>query len=154
ENYEVLGTWPLAITAYNHGRAGIARAVRETGTTDIGQIVHRYRGPLFGFASRNFYAEFLAALAVEQERQQYFGDIPVDRPFKGDEVHLTRAVSGKIAASCAEVTPADLAVLNPAVDAAVFTGRGNLPRGYLLRVPAGTRERFMQRLAQIAADGR
>ncbi|MDP6413931.1 MAG: lytic transglycosylase domain-containing protein, partial [Gammaproteobacteria bacterium] len=27
-NYSVLGTWPLALTAYNHGAAGIARAVR------------------------------------------------------------------------------------------------------------------------------
>ncbi len=31
ENYEVLGSWPLAITAYNHGRAGIARAVSRDG---------------------------------------------------------------------------------------------------------------------------
>ena len=28
-NYEKLGTWPLAITAYNHGPAGMANAVRN-----------------------------------------------------------------------------------------------------------------------------
>ena len=32
-NYSVLGTWPLALTAYNHGAGGISRAVRQTGTT-------------------------------------------------------------------------------------------------------------------------
>jgi membrane-bound lytic murein transglycosylase D len=38
-DYEELRTWPLALTAYNHGRAGVARAVREVGTRDLGEIV-------------------------------------------------------------------------------------------------------------------
>lgn len=154
ENYEALGSWPLAITAYNHGRYGMARAVRELGTDDIGKIVKRYRGPLFGFASRNFYAEFLAALHVERNYKDYFGDLQFDAPFAGDEVQLSEALGGHVAASCAEVPAAELAALNPAVDSAVFSGGGNLPRGYLLRVPQGTAGAFQQRLAQIAADAR
>src|SRR5262249_41445199 len=62
ENYDMLGPWPLAITAYNHGANGMKQAVATVGTTDFGVIVQRYRGPLFGFASQNFYAEFLAAI--------------------------------------------------------------------------------------------
>jgi membrane-bound lytic murein transglycosylase D len=38
----VLKSWPLAITAYNHGIAGVRRAVRETGTDDLGEIAKRY----------------------------------------------------------------------------------------------------------------
>jgi membrane-bound lytic murein transglycosylase D len=68
-----LGNWPLAITAYNHGPAGVARGVKEVGSRDIGELVQRYRGRAFGFASRNFYAEFLAALEVIYQRQLYFG---------------------------------------------------------------------------------
>jgi membrane-bound lytic murein transglycosylase D len=154
ENYEALGSWPLAITAYNHGRAGVQRAVRETGTTDIGTIVKRYRGPLFGFASRNFYAEFLAALAVEGAHRDYFGELQFDPPFVSDEVPLESALSGQVAASCANVSATELAALNPAVDSAVFTLPGNLPRGYLLRVPPGSSGEFSQRLAQIASDAR
>lgn len=155
ENYEALGSWPLAITAYNHGRAGIARAVRETGTDDIGKIVKHYRGPLFGFASRNFYAEFLAALHVERRYKDYFGELRFDTPFVGDEVQLPQALGSHVAASCADVPPEELAALNPAVDSAVFRGSGgNLPRGYLLRVPQGTAGAFQQRLAQIASDAR
>ncbi len=154
ENYETLGSWPLAITAYNHGRAGIARAVRETGTSDIGKIVRHYRGRLFGFASRNFYAEFLAALHVERDYKRYFGELQFDPPFVGDEVQLSQALGGHVAARCAEVSPEELAALNPAVDSAVFRGSGNLPRGYLLRVPPGTAGAFQQRLAQIASDAR
>ena len=154
ENYDALGSWPLAITAYNHGRAGVARAVRETGSSDIGVIVKRYRGPLFGFASRNFYAEFLAALAVERSYKDYFGDLQFDSPFQGDEVQLSEALAGSVAARCADIPPEELAALNPAVDSAVFVGAGNIPRGYLLRVPPGTAGAFQQRLAQIASDAR
>ncbi len=153
-NFEALGSWPLAITAYNHGRAGMMRAVSDTGTTDIGAIVRRYHGPLFGFASRNFYAEFLAAIAVEGAAEQYFGPLDFDAPFRGDEVRLQQALAGKVAASCAATSPAELAVLNPAVDSAVFLGRGNIPRGYLLRVPPGSAGHFAQRLAEVAADAR
>ena len=60
-HYDELNSWPLAITAYNHGLEGVRRAKRAVGTDDIGRIVAEYRGPRFGFASRNFYAEFLAA---------------------------------------------------------------------------------------------
>jgi membrane-bound lytic murein transglycosylase D len=80
DNYEKLGTWPLAITAYNHGANGMRRAVDTVGTTDFGAIVQRYRGPLFGFASQNFYAEFLAALEVSQNYKQYFGDLLFTEP--------------------------------------------------------------------------
>jgi membrane-bound lytic murein transglycosylase D len=153
-NYEVLGNWPLAITAYNHGRAGIARAVRETGTDDIGKIVTRYQGPLFGFASRNFYAEFLAALHVERHYKDYFGDLKFEAPFVGDEVPLSEALAGHVAASCAEVPPERLAALNPAVDSQVFLRNGNIPRGYVLRVPQGTADAFQARLAQIASAAR
>ena len=61
-NYRLLGSWPLAITAYNHGAEGMRRARDELGTDDIARIVHDYHSPSFGFASRNFYVSFLAAL--------------------------------------------------------------------------------------------
>lgn len=80
ENYRMLGTWPLAVTAYNHGAYGMKRAVKTTGTKDIGRIVHRYRGRAFGFASRNFYAEFLAAVHVANNYERYFGHIRFAKP--------------------------------------------------------------------------
>ena len=71
-NYELLGTWPLAITAYNHGQNGLKRAVQEAGTTDLVFLVTSYSKENWGFSSKNFYAGFLAACrsfsAVEQAR--------------------------------------------------------------------------------------
>ena len=80
ENYRMLGTWPLAITAYNHGAGGMKKAVKQLGTKNIGTIVHNYRGRLFGFASRNFYAEFLAAVHVANNCERYFGHIRFAKP--------------------------------------------------------------------------
>src|SRR5690606_37387138 len=50
DNYAFLGSWPLALTAYNHGAAGMRRAVSQLKTKDIGVIVEKYRSRSFGFA--------------------------------------------------------------------------------------------------------
>jgi membrane-bound lytic murein transglycosylase D len=79
DNYNALGSWPLAITAYNHGRGGMQRAQREHGS-DLTAIIDNYDGPVFGYASMNFYAEFLAAVEVYNTYPQYFGDLVLERP--------------------------------------------------------------------------
>jgi peptidoglycan lytic transglycosylase D len=66
------GSWPLALTAYNRGQAGVERACAAVGSTDLGAIVRHYRGPGFGFSARNFYAQFLAALHVLRHADRYF----------------------------------------------------------------------------------
>jgi membrane-bound lytic murein transglycosylase D len=62
--HDQFGSWPLALTAYNHGPTGVGRARAAVGSDDLGEIVTKYDGPGFGFASRNFYASFLAARHV------------------------------------------------------------------------------------------
>ncbi len=67
--------WPLALTAYNRGLAGCEQARRAVGSDDLGVVVTRYRGPGFGFAARNFYAQFLAALHVARNADRYFPEL-------------------------------------------------------------------------------
>ena len=62
DNYKALGSWPLALTAYNYGRAGMLRAVRNHGSYE--GIFTSYEGGSFKFAARNFYSEFIAAARV------------------------------------------------------------------------------------------
>jgi len=56
-NYEKLGAWPLAITAYNHGPGGVAAAIDTVGSSDIGDIIRLYRGKILaslrGISIRN-----------------------------------------------------------------------------------------------------
>lgn len=63
-NYQKLNHWPLAITSYNHGANGMVRAVKEAGTNNLEEIIDSYSSSSFGFASKNFYAEFIAARNV------------------------------------------------------------------------------------------
>ncbi len=69
--YNKLGSWPLAITSYNHGIGGMQRAKSLFGH-DFSRIVKEYDHPQFGFASRNYYAEFLAALDIVHEPERFF----------------------------------------------------------------------------------
>jgi len=80
DNYSALGSWPLAITAYNHGRGGMLNAQSEVGSSEITKIIDEYKGRLFGYASMNFYAEFLAAVDVYNSHEQYFGQLVLDQP--------------------------------------------------------------------------
>ena len=80
QNREVTGSWPLAITAYNHGATGMRRAARKLGTRDMVTISRKYKSRTFGFASRNFYFELLAAAEVAQNHERYFGKLTIDRP--------------------------------------------------------------------------
>ena len=75
-NYKILGSWPLAVTAYNHGVGGMRKAVRKTRSNKIEKIITKYRTRSFRFASRNFYTSFLAALHVEMYRDEIFNDQP------------------------------------------------------------------------------
>ncbi len=71
--YEKLGSWPLAVTSYNHGIGGMQRA-RNAHGHDFMHIVKYYNGPQFGFASRNYYAEFLAARDIATNPERYFSE--------------------------------------------------------------------------------
>lgn len=68
-----LGDWPTALTSYNHGINGMMRAQNQVGA-DFVRIVQQYDSPKFGFASRNYYAEFLAAREIARNPGQYFAD--------------------------------------------------------------------------------
>ena len=153
-NYDALGEWSLALTAYNHGPAGVARAVDETGTTDIGVIVQRYRGRAFGFASRNFYAEFLAALDVEKYHHAYFGPLDVDTADATRVVPLDHSIGIEVAARLAGTDRGTLATMNPALMDPVVDGRRSIPSGYALRMPAEGTSGFGERLAELAAEQR
>lgn len=148
-NYDMLGTWPLALTAYNHGPYGVAKAVETLGTRDIAEIIRRYRGKNFGFASRNFYPEFLAALEVEKNYEKHYGPLRMEPPLRYEEVQIKDFISLQNVAYCANTTPEQILFLNPSFNEPIRTGRAYVPRGHRLRVPPGTSQLFLQRYAAL-----
>ncbi|MGH7960770.1 MAG: lytic transglycosylase domain-containing protein, partial [Candidatus Binatia bacterium] len=103
-NYEMLGAWPLAITAYNHGPYGMVKAAKTLGTTDIAYIIRHYKGKRFGFASKNFYPEFLAAVEVEKNHRTYFGPLRMEPPLRYEEVEVQDFIALKHIIHCADTT--------------------------------------------------
>jgi membrane-bound lytic murein transglycosylase D len=150
--YAELGAWPLAITAYNHGSAGIARGVRAVGTTDIVTLVEEYNGRTFGFAGQNFYAEFLAAVEVDREPERYFGALAYDTPRESEDVLLQHTVGIAQAADAVGLSRDVLAEYNPALSPRILKGDAAVPRGYRMRVPAGRGEVLEVAMAALAAQ--
>ncbi len=134
-NYRLLGTWPLAVTAYNHGPGGLRRAQDELGTSDIAVIVKRYQGKTFGFASRNFYVAFLAALEVDRHAEKYFGPITRLTDTESTAVEVPDYVPVDALAKAFKVDMGALKVLNPALRPPIWSGARWVPRGYMLRLP-------------------
>jgi membrane-bound lytic murein transglycosylase D len=134
-NYRLLGSWPLTVTAYNHGPGGLRRAQEELGTSDIAVIVKRYKGATFGFASRNFYVSFLAALEVDRNAEKYFG--PITRlPDTGNTpVELPDYIAVDALGKAFHTDMGALKVLNPALRPPIWSGSRLVPRGYALRLP-------------------
>ena len=135
-NHRILGTWPLALTAYNHGVAGMRRAVDTLGTTDIVTIVRTYQSRTFGFASRNFYVSFLAALKIERDPEKYFGTIVPMKEASFREVRMPAYVDVRSLERALDLDSETLRELNPALRPAVWRGRLAVPRGYELRLPS------------------
>jgi membrane-bound lytic murein transglycosylase D len=135
-NYSILNSWPLAITAYNHGVAGMRRAVKGTGTDDIEAIVREYDGRAFGFASRNFYVAFLAAHDVDQNAERYFGPLERARPQAEIVVTMTDYVVVDTLANVFGVSLSTLKDHNPALLKSVWSGTKFVPRGFTVRLPA------------------
>ena len=134
-NYRLLGSWPLAVTAYNHGPGGLRRAQDELGTSDIAVIVKRYQGATFGFASRNFYVAFLAALEVDRNAEKYFGPLTRLPDTENTPVELPDYIAVGTLAKAFKVDLGALKVLNPALRPPIWNGSRLVPRGYALRLP-------------------
>ncbi len=147
-NYELLGSWPLALTAYNHGAAGMARARDSMGTTDIATILRKYKSRSFGFASRNFYVSFLAALTIDQDPGKYFPGIQRKPEMTYAEVEMPAFVPAATLAKQLGVDRDELEALNPGLLPSVWSGQQYVPKGYRLRLPAGSTQWISRRLAQ------
>ncbi len=148
-NYEVTTSWPMAITAYNFGLQGIKNAVTDVGSDDIVKIIAEYKGERFGFASRNFYVEFLTAVDVCLRHTEFFGEIELREPLELAQVRLPDYVSSTTLRKYTLLTEKEMQELNPALNPSVFHKGGLLPKHYALNVPASRKERFETQYAAI-----
>jgi membrane-bound lytic murein transglycosylase D len=149
QNYQIFGNWPLALTAYNHGRDGMLRAMNEVGSNDLVEIIRHYQGRRFGFASKSFYAEFLAAVDVAKKSEEFFPSLQYHPPLLLEEMELDRAVSVTWLLKPTNVSTSEFLEWNPALRPNIR----EMPKGYRVKVPPEKLEQFVaayQRLSEIS----
>jgi len=139
ENYRILGNWPLAITAYNHGTEGIFRGIKIVESDNLVDLIRRYQAPTFGFASKNFYAEFLAVVDIATNRDVHFPYLRTHRPVALREVEVKRQTSLQAVLKPAAISQSEFFEWNPALEPkAKF-----LPVGYHVKLPPNKVDEFL-----------
>lgn len=133
ENYEKLQSWPLAITAYNHGAASMLRAQKKLGNYE--EIIKKYQNKRFGFASKNFYPEFLAAREIAKHYKKYFPYLKMKAPVITDKISLKGYADIEDLAEILNLEINKIKALNPALRRPVFSGQKYIPKNYHLRLP-------------------
>lgn len=141
--YESLGSWPLAITSYNYGPAGMARAVADMGTSNLVELIRNYNGPYWGFAPKNFYAEFLVAVEIGKNIQRYFPGLVLETPVTAKDHELTAMTSLQAVANASGLSQDQLLAWNPALTSGVRW----LPAGYRVKLPV---EVNMEPIVEVA----
>jgi membrane-bound lytic murein transglycosylase D len=144
--YERLRAWPPAITSYNHGVGGMKRAISEVGSNSMHKIIQNYAGSSFGFASKNFYVEFVAAVEIERASQTYFPGLVRDPAWSFDEIKLTRTLSLDELVRLSETSRDDVLRLNPSFLSPIVNGRSKIPVRARVMLPVGVGERVLKNL--------
>ena len=134
-NYEQLNSWPLAITAYNHGVNGMRRAKKRHGA-DLVKIIENYKSRRFGFASKNFFSEFMAALEVTRHPRQYFPSLVMHEPVEWMEVPLESYIHISTLEKYFGMSRKEIAHYNPSLRPPVVSGKRRIPKNYIFKAPA------------------
>lgn len=154
QNFELLKNWPLAITAYNHGTAGIQRAVKTLKTRDLEQIIRSFRSPTFGFASRNYYGEFIAARNVYNAHYYHYEDKSAN-PLNVRQVRIPTRMTISQLIKLTDLDESTLKKYNKCLKASAFNKHRDtpLPSNFVLTIPkekAPSVERAFSKLGNYA----
>ncbi len=135
ENYKILGTWPLAITAYNHGPGGLKNASKKLKTKDISKIIAEYDTTRFGFASQNFYSEFLAALYVTVYSDRLFGPIEKEHAMNFSYVTIEKEMDIDSLSKISGLNVSEIHNYNPEFSKKMMSGSLKIKKGSRIKLP-------------------
>ena len=141
--YNQFGDWYLAMAAYNSGPGTVQSAVKRTGYADFWEL---YRRNVLPKETRNYVPIILAVTIMAKNPSQYgLDDIIPEQPVPYDAVKIDYSVDLRLVAQCIDVSPSTLQDLNPSLL------RLTTPKNqtFELRLPAGTRERYLAAIEAI-----
>jgi membrane-bound lytic murein transglycosylase D len=134
-NYRMLKAWPLAVTGYNHGPAGVLKMTKKYKSRDLGDLIQNVVSrKSFGFASRNFYASFLAVLRIEAEAPKYFGQVLWSEPFSQVNLKTVIPLSYADILRWFDGDDEKAQIFNPHINRVARQGKMDLPKGVVFSV--------------------
>jgi membrane-bound lytic murein transglycosylase D len=148
DNFSLLNSWPLALTGYNHGPTGVRKMTEKYKTRNLAELIQNVKSRRsFGFASRNFYACFLAVLEVEKNAPKYFPKIAWSQPLDLEEIKLPVAIHYKDLMTWFDGNDEKAQVFNPHINKKARRNRIAIPAKTTVTIP---KDRYNQALISLA----
>ncbi len=133
-NYNILGKWPLAVTAYNHGVGGIRRAMDTVRSNELTDLIDRYDGANFGFASKNFYAGYLGLVFTLENIKTLFPKAVLAEPMQFSSVNVG-GLSAMEAQQKYKLSGPQILSMNPDISWTFLKYNSVFKTGYSLKIP-------------------
>ncbi len=132
-NIRILGDLGLAIIAYNHGPRNLMKLRHKYSGDNLVELLKLKKNTPLGYASRNYYIEFLALLHAERYRDEIYG-IPLKSSFPYNAISIIKmkkSISVFDVASNYNVSLFELKKFNPDI----FDIKKRLPIGTRVVIP-------------------
>lgn len=141
--YDMFGTWPLAMAAYNAGEGKVMRALRKAQAESFREIS---KTRLIRRETKEYVPRFMAATIIAKNPDRYGFSREASQPHEFEEVVVTRPLHFRSISKVSGISYEELRLLNPELrrDA---TPPGD--RSYLLKVPVGTKTKVEELLDRI-----
>jgi membrane-bound lytic murein transglycosylase D len=141
--YDLFGTWPLAMAAYNAGEGKVMRALQKAQADSFTDIA---KTRLIRRETREYVPRFMAATIIARNPDRYGFPTGDAAPHQFDEVAVSRPIHLKSIANVTGIPYQELRLLNPELKRDATPPDGTR---YLLKVPVGTKatvEKLMDRI--------
>ncbi|QPD04148.1 MAG: hypothetical protein Nkreftii_001922 [Candidatus Nitrospira kreftii] len=141
--YDLFGTWPLAMAAYNAGEGKVQRALTKAQAESFSEIS---RTKLIRGETKQYVPRIMAATIIARNLEQYgFNQVPV-APHEFEEVVVTRPLHFRAISNVTGIPYSELRLLNPELR------RDATPpddTAYHLKVPVGTSAKVLKLLDRV-----
>lgn len=141
--YDLFGTWPLAMAAYNAGEGKVMRALHKAQAETFSDIS---KTKLIRAETKQYVPRIMAATVIAKNPDQYgFSQDPV-APHQFEEVVVNRPLHFRAIANTTGISYDELKLLNPELR------RDATPpddAAYHLKVPVGTSEKVIHLLDRV-----
>lgn len=138
--YDLFGTWPLAMAAYNAGEGKVMRALHTAQAESFSDIA---KTRLIRRETKEYVPRFMAVTIIAKNPDRYGFPQNEIRPHEFEEVVVRRPIHFKAIANLTGISYQELKVLNPELR------RDATPPDdaeYHLKVPVGTKDKVEQLL--------